>query len=209
MSKILALERVRLRIADDLHDDIGSELSGIALESDLIARQLPAGTPQQTRLLMLGQTVRKASGDLHDVVWFVNPEFDKLPDLIARMRTVADKMLTGHQVTFDIPADIPPVPLGMEFKRHLLMMFKEMLNNIVRHAKAQNVRILFELEGMHFKLCVKDDGIGFDTSTESAGRGLVLMRSRTTAIGGRCTLKSGPDSGTTICIEGDIIRSED
>ncbi len=209
ISRLLALERVRLRIADDLHDDIGSELSSIALESELIARQLPAGTPQQTRLFNLGRLVRSAADNLRDVVWVVNPELGRFPDLLDRIRGVAEKMLAGHHFTLDIPGNAPPHPLDMEFRRHVLMIFKEMLNNVVRHARAANVRIFVEVKGKQIRLCVKDDGIGFDTTVKSSGRGLAGMRSRAAAIKGILTLESAQPSGTTICLEADIIHSDD
>ena len=209
LARVRATERLRLRIADDLHDDIGSELSGIALEADLIARSLPPESPARPRLTNVGQTIRSAGENLRDVVWIVNPELDSVPDLIARMNSTAARMLLSHQYTFESPAGPSPVSLSLEFKRHVLMMFKEMLNNIVRHARATNVQIEVTHRNGHFRLCVLDNGTGFDSTAEVDGRGLASLRSRAEAIGGVLTIESTPGSGTRVCMEADITRSGD
>ena len=209
LARVRETERLRLRIADDLHDDIGSELSGIALQADLIARSLPPDSPARARLTNVGQTIRSAGENLRDVVWIVNPDLDSVPDLITRMRSTAARMLAGHQYTFDSPAADPSVSLSLEFKRHVLMMFKEMLNNVIRHARATNVRIEVTLQSPRFRLCVADNGAGFDSTSEAGGRGLASLRLRAGAIGGVLTIESAPGSGTRVCLEADITRSGD
>ena len=209
LSKLLELQCLRLRIADDLHDDIGSELSGIALESDLIARQLQGETPQHLRLVNVGRSIRAAADNLRDVVWIVNPELDTVPDLAARMRAVAAKMLAGHRLTFESSASLLQYSLEMEFKRHVLMMFKEMLNNVLRHAGATHVQIEVHLKAQHLRVNVKDDGIGFTLSSDFTGRGLAGLRARAAAIGGTLTIESTPGLGTRVCLEADITRSSD
>ena len=209
LSKLLELQRLRLRIADDLHDEIGSELSGIALESDLIARQLQRATPQHLRLTNVGRSIRAAADNLRDVVWVVNPELDTVQDLVARMRAIAAKMLASHQVTFESSTNPSWSSLDLEVKRHVLMMFKEILNNILRHASATHVHITLNFKENHLHLSVKDDGVGFTPSSQFTGRGLAALRSRAAAIGGKLTFESKPGSGTHVCLEADITRSSD
>jgi signal transduction histidine kinase len=209
VTKLLAMERLRLRIADDLHDDIGSELSGIALESDLIARRLPVESPERARLSEVGESIRRAADGLRDAVWIVNPELDTLEDLVNRMRSIAAKLLAGQQHHFDVSARGVSVPLDMEFKRHTILIFKEILNNVVRHARATSVRIELSVEGSTFSMCVEDNGIGFDVSAPSQGRGLSTLRRRAAAIGGRLDLERITPSGTRVCLEARIIRSSD
>ena len=209
LSKLLDLQRLRLRIADDLHDEIGSELSGIALESDLIARQLQRATPQHLRLTNVGRSIRAAADNLRDVVWVVNPELDTVQDLVARLRAIAAKMLAGHQLTFESSTNPSWCSLDLEFKRHVIMMFKEILNNILCHASATHVHIELNLKEKHLHLSVNDDGVGFTPSSHFTGRGLAALRSRAAAIGGKLTLESKPGSGTHVCLEADITRSSD
>jgi ligand-binding sensor domain-containing protein len=209
IAKFMELQRLRLRIADDLHDDIGSELSGIALESELIARQLPAGTPQHTRLVNVGRSIRKASDNLRDVVWIVNPELDKVPDLVTRLQGIATKMLAGHRVSFQTSGSAEQCTLGMEQKRHIVMMFKEILNNIVRHARASHVQIEVDVTEAHLRLKVSDDGVGFSLPSRSPGFGIAGLHTRAAAIGGTITLESTPSAGTRVCLEASILHSDD
>lgn len=206
VEKIVAVERLRLRIANDLHDDIGSDLSSLALESDLLARRLPDGDPGQERLRAVGRTMRIAADNLRDVVWIVSPDQDRIQDLVERMREVAAKMLTGIQYEFRCAGSLLSGPLEIEFKRHVLMIFKETLHNVVRHAHASRVDVEFELNPGHMRMEVRDDGIGFDPSGKQSGRGLRSLQARASAIGGKLAVESTPGKGTTVALEADITR---
>jgi len=207
LSGIRAMERLRLRIADDLHDDIGSALSAVALESDLIARRLRSEPEEQQRVQEVGRGVRSAADTLRDVVWIVNPEQEKLGDLVVRLRAVAGAMLRGIDVTFTGPDGSRHLALEMEFKRNVLLMYKEILNNIARHARASKVTILIEETESMMHVCVRDNGIGFDRTAENEGRGLKSICARAETIGGSLSLESTPGSGTTVCFKGRITRS--
>jgi signal transduction histidine kinase len=206
LAKMLALERLRLRIANDLHDDIGSDLSSLALESDLLSRRFPEGDPSRERLRVVGRTIRAAADNLRDVVWIVSPDRDEVQDLVERMREVAAKMLSGFSYEFRCSGSAPSGSLDIEFKRHVLMMFKEMLHNVVRHARASKVEVEFELITGHLRLCVRDDGVGFEPSAKQSGRGLYSLRARASAIGGTVTIESAPGKGTAISLEAGITR---
>jgi len=206
LAKVLALERFRLRIANDLHDDIGSDLSGLALESDLIARRLPEGDQGRKRLQTVARTIRSAADNLRDVVWIVSPDQDRVQDLVERIREVAAKMLAGIQYEFRCTGVVLSGPLDVEFKRHVLMMFKEMLHNVVCHARASRVDVEFEHGRGRIRLCVRDDGVGFDPSGAHSGRGLRSLRARASAIGGTVRIESTLGHGTVVCLEADIIR---
>lgn len=206
LAKVLALERLRLRIANDLHDDIGSDLSSLALESDLIARRLSEGDPGRERLRAVGHSIRSAADNLRDVVWIVSPDQDRGQDLEDRMRESTAKMLQGLPYEFRSTGSTFAAPLDIEFKRHVLMMFKEMLHNVVSHARASRVAVEFKLDNGHMRLCVRDDGVGFDPSGKHGGRGLRSLQARASAIGGTVTIESAPGQGTAVCLEADITR---
>jgi signal transduction histidine kinase/ligand-binding sensor domain-containing protein len=206
LAKVLALERLRLRIANDLHDDIGSDLSSLALESDLIARRIPEGDPGRERLRAVGRTIRSAADNLRDVVWIVSPDQDRVQDLEERMREGTAKMLQGLPYEFRSAGSMLSTPLDIEFKRHVLMIFKEMLHNVVSHAQASRVEVEFELNNGHMRLCVQDDGVGFEPSGKQSGRGLRSLRARASAIGGTVTIESTPGKGPAVCLEADITR---
>jgi signal transduction histidine kinase len=203
---VLALERLRLRIANDLHDDIGSYLSSLALESDLLARRFPEGDPGRERLRAVGRTIRAAADNLRDVVWIVSPDRDKVQDLIERMREVASNILSGLPYEFRATGSDQSVALDIEFKRHVLMMFKEILHNVVCHARASRVEMEFDLNNGHMRLCVRDNGVGFDPSGKHSGRGLRSLQARASTIGGTVTIESTSGKGTAVCVEADITR---
>lgn len=209
VSRILAMGRMRIRIADDLHDDIGSELSAIALESDLIARHLNHGETERQRIAEVARSIRTAADKLRDVVWIVNPEQDKLEDLVERMRDVARCMLNGIEVQFTSTNDGRARTLDMEFKRNVLLMFKEILNNVLRHADATRVTIFLEETDDNMYVCVVDNGKGFDRTAVTHGRGLKSLAARAEAIGGSITVESAPGGGTKACINARIARSGD
>jgi ligand-binding sensor domain-containing protein len=206
LNKALEMGRLRLRIANDLHDDIGSDLSSLALESDLIARRLPEGDPGRKRLQTVGRTIRSAADNLRDVVWIVSPDQDRVQDLLERMREVAAKMLTGIQYEFRCTGVVLSGSLDVELKRHVLMMFKEMLHNVVCHARASRVDVEFQHGGGRIRLCVRDDGVGFDPSGKHSGRGLRSLQARASAIGGTVRIESTQGQGTVVCLEADIIH---
>lgn len=206
LAKVLALERLRLRIANDLHDDIGSDLSGLALESDLLACRMPEGDPGRERLRSVGGALRRSAENLRDVVWIVSPDRDRFDDLIERMREVASKMLEDLPWEFRSAGTPPAEALDLEFKRHVLMTFKEMLHNIISHARATKVEIELEIQEGRFRLCVRDDGVGFDTGATHTGRGLRSLQARASALGGALTIESAPGKGTVVCLQADIAR---
>ena len=206
LARVVALERLRLRIANDLHDDIGSELSSLALESDLIARHIPEGDPARERLRTVGRTIRGAADNLRDVVWIVSPDRDRIEDLVERMKEVAAKMLSGLHCEFRVTGSRAAPALDMEFKRHVLMMFKEILHNVSTHARASRVDVELDLQTTHMRLCVRDNGVGFNTSERHSGRGFYSLHTRASAIGGKLSVESAPGLGTAVCLEVDITR---
>jgi signal transduction histidine kinase len=94
----------------------------------------------------------------------------------------------------------------MEFKRHVLMMFKEILNNIVKHAEATSVEITLELDRERLRIRVRDNGRGFDPAVDTDGRGMKTLESRASTIGGLLTIESKQGSGTVVCVEARIAR---
>jgi len=204
--KMRGVEELRFRIANDLHDDIGSELSAIALESDLIARRLNTLPEQRRRVHEVGRAVRSAAEQLRDVVWIVNPEQEKLGDLVGRMKEVARTLLAGLEVSLSVRWTPRAVSVAMEFKRNVLLMYKEILNNIVRHAHASKATILIEVKDGLIHVCVTDNGTGFDSKAPTTGRGLKSIRARAEHIGGTLTVESTPGAGTNVCFRGRIIH---
>jgi signal transduction histidine kinase/ligand-binding sensor domain-containing protein len=200
VSRLLELERVRTRIASDLHDDIGAGLSRIAVLSE-VARHEAGGGPSAVtdHLAVISRASRELVDSMSDIVWVINPERDQLRDLVQRMRRFASDVFTsrGVEFTFRAPGDEQDLKVGAAVRRHVLLIFKESVNNIVRHSGCAKSDIELRVEGSWFILTVADDGRGFDPAQANEGNGLVNMRERARMLGGELRVASGLGQGTT------------
>jgi signal transduction histidine kinase len=199
---LLELERVRTRIATDLHDDVGSSLSQIAVLSQYASRQAARGGEEAkgslARITELSGSVVDA---MSDVVWSINPARDRMSDLVHRMRRFAVDLLSETEVnlTLDLPADDADEPMAPEVRRQVFLVFKEALHNAARHARASAVRVSFRRERDSLVLVIADDGRGIAASPSgSTGLGLANMRRRAVAIGGTLDVGPGSSGGTEV-----------
>ena len=199
----LALERVRSRIATDLHDDIGADLSQIAILSEVVRRDVSATHPQASnRLSSIAATASGLVDSMSDIVWAINPGRDSMPDLVHRMRRFVSDTLAARNIAFrfEAPADSDAVSLGADARRNVYLVLKEAVHNIVRHAHASSVDIRLERDGRWLTLAVRDDGLGFDPAERASGTGLSSMRARVEALGGRLLIDSRPGGGTCVTL---------
>jgi signal transduction histidine kinase len=189
---------LRARIAGDLHDEIGSNLGGIILLSEL-TQQTPA-LPEDARasLQEINATAQRSASAMRDIVWFLNPDFNTLADMVARMREFAATLMNGVECEFLTPPLQAAPSLPLEFRRNLFFAFKEMLHNIVKHAGAKRVSIRLEQAGRHLTLRVRDDGRGFNPTAASSGHGLRSLRQRAANLDGQLSVESQPGKGTCI-----------
>jgi signal transduction histidine kinase len=194
------LERTRRRIADDLHDDLGSKISSVALMIDVAGRD--ADPRHQPLLREASTTAREVARDLRDAIWLVDTGRDTLGAFLKHTRTVAARISPTRPVAIDASGPLH-VPLSMEQRRHLLLFVKEALHNAVRHAEATEIRVACRLDDGRLRLSVEDDGVGFSPDT-TCGRGLRTMPHRADALGGTFTLDTTPGHGTRATIAFDL-----
>lgn len=203
LKQLLAMERMRLRIASDLHDDIGSGLSQVSMLGELARRSLNSGNPGAAELIdrMAGAS-REAVSAMGDIVWSIHPRNDRLHGLAQRMRSFASDVLSAGDIHFDFETpDTESEPaISLEARRDLLLIFKESVTNAARHSGCGRVRASLRQEGREVRLIVEDDGKGFDTGRESNGHGLGTIRARAEKLGGRCEIRSGSGAGTRIAV---------
>lgn len=193
------LERLRMRIAADLHDDIGSSVASIALLSQLGQRSAPPVAPASpTELAEINRIAQQTAQNIREIVWFINPDYDTLPEMVARMRDVAATMLSGVAHRFETPDELDDLKLSLEFRRDVFLVFKESLHNIVKHAHAKRVDLEVRAARGEFHLRIRDDGIGFDPQNFEGGNGLKNLRLRLEQLGGRVEVDSAPQRGTTL-----------
>ena len=203
VERLLELERVRTRIATDLHDDIGSSLSQIAVLSEVARRQAnrgEAGTSNQ--LSLIARISRESVDAMSDIVWAINPQRDSLGDLTGRMRRFAGEIFPGRDIEFNFRAWVPEqdIKLGADVRRQTFLIFKECVNNIVRHSACTEADIELRLDGPWLVMKLVDDGKGFDPAEAKAGHGLASMRRRAAALGGQLQIDSNRGRGTVVTL---------
>ena len=203
IAQIQRVERTRRRIADDLHDGIGSKISSVALRLDMVGRTAAMPDAARATLATLSSTARSVVGDLRDTVWLVDAEHDDLASVVSRMEQFAVATLDGRG-TVAAPAEVPPRTLAMEARRDLYLLFTEALHNAVRHADADRVDVRIEADAERVAFAVEDDGKGFDPATADAGRGLTTMRRRAEALGGTVSWAPREGGGTAVRFAADL-----
>lgn len=215
--RLLEIEHIRLLIAADLHDDIGSGLTRITLLSDAMLRQYlsifetASETLQIEKLHSMGNSLRESMQrvsaisrelveNMSDVVWSIDPRNDSLAKLLLRIKSFAIEVCEQKdiQLKYSAPATLESIMIGSDVSRSLLLVSKEALNNIVKHAECSNVSICVEHAHHRITLRIEDDGKGFDEHMLKRINGLQNMRARVKKAGGTIDIFSTPQSGTRI-----------
>ena len=207
IGRLLEMERLRVRIASDLHDDLSSDLSGVALAAESMARRAELSDEDRTRLAQVRDTARHLVDGVRDIVWAINPEHDTMEATVRKMRQVARDLLVECDWSFEASPAARSGGIDMTHRRDLLLIFKESLHNVVRHARAERVDVDLEMEGSSLLLRVADDGVGFDPATVEAGNGLASIRRRAAVMGAELDLRSHPGRGTRLLVR--IPRTRD
>lgn len=207
--RLIELERVRTRIATDLHDDIGASLSKIAILSDVAAQQMVTkDSPVAGPLVQIADTSRDCVDAMSDIVWAVNPQRDHLTDLTYRMRRFAEDFLDAKGIEFSIRSSLDErdVHLGADLRREVYLIFKECVSNLVKHSSCTEAALTFSISGPWLTITIADNGKGFEpgsngTETGMGGHGLASMQRRAQALGGSLTIDSHAGSGTKITLK--------
>ena len=200
--RLADIERVRRRIATDLHDDIGSSLTQIAILSEVVRQRTQTNAAAAEPLELIAAASRELVDSMSDIVWAINPEKDHLRDLTQRMRRFAsDVFATGDIVCqLRLPDSSQEVKLGANMRREVFLIFKESIHNLVRHSAGTEAKIIFTCSEQALRLELRDNGKGFDPAGESDGHGLASMRERARAINGTLAFNSQPGQGTTVTL---------
>jgi signal transduction histidine kinase/ligand-binding sensor domain-containing protein len=195
--RALAMERTR--IARDLHDDLGTALTGLALELDVIGRDSPGAPRLSSRLNEAARRVRELAERMREVVWSVNPRCDTVSSLADFLEQQVSQFLRGSGVVvrLEFPEDIPPLPIAAEARHQLALSVREALTNIVRHAGATEVVLSLSISGGTLTVQIKDNGRGFEPAP-SPGQGLDNMRARLEQAGGIFEFASRRGGGTVL-----------
>lgn len=221
ITQIIKLERVRTRIATDLHDDIGSSLSKIAILSEVVRQKNGAGGTSEP-LEIIANTSRLMVDSMSDIVWAINPERDHLNDLVQRMRHFSEEILDAQDVEYQFSGAqaLKNITLGADLRREVYMIFKECVNNLAKHSQCTKAEFEIRLENENLLIEIQDNGRGFamnalSDETSSAfsfeanggasrsfgGNGLKNMRRRARNLGGELRIDSEIGKGTRIVLQ--------
>lgn len=200
--QLIRLQQVRNQIAADLHDEIGSNLTNISILSSLSKRNI--SQPQQATefLQRISEEVAASSQSLDDIIWSVNANHDTLEETVARMRLYTAELFDGAGINYELRLDpaFETTKLIMEQRRDIYMIYKEAVNNVLKHARARQVLIAITITGHQLILHIKDDGIGFEQDKVSHRHGLAGIKARVKRWNGNVRVDTGSNKGTSLHI---------
>ena len=197
--------RIRHRIQQDLHDEIGSQLSAISVAINL-NEKIPE-QPPKARMYMAtaSQCAREAIASLREVIWLTDKEILTLDQCFDVMQNRARKMVHDIKLELSFPEKAPPLQLSYQTKRNLILLFTEALNNALKHSNADTIRVDSKLDDNRMiMLSVHDNGRGFALEDVESGIGLKSMKERAHKMNGKLEIESAPGKGTTIRFTGKL-----
>ncbi|MBU0473621.1 MAG: hypothetical protein KKF62_05615 [Bacteroidetes bacterium] len=198
VNQLLKIERIRLNISRDLHDEIGSSLSSICVESQVLMENDQIKPKEREQLSIIKKTSLDTMQAMRDIIWFINPENEWSEDIVLKMKETAANSLLEIDWSFNCTKEINLSGLNLEAKRNIFLIYKEILTNVCIHSKATNCKIEIITLPKTFKMIIIDNGIGFDYKTLKRRSGLINIQKRAEQIGGKTEIISVIGSGTKI-----------
>ena len=200
------LEHERLRIAQDIHDDLGARVTQISLVSGLAQSDLTLSEKARGEFNAISGMARELVSALYETVWAVNPENDNLDALGNYICQMVDNLCDKAQLhrrlrLAELPRDFQ---VSSHVRHNLIMAVKEAVHNAIKHAQASELSVSVDWEGTTLTIRVQDGGCGFDPAGSAAGHGLANMRRRLEHLGGTCSIQSERGRGTTVSFRIDL-----
>jgi signal transduction histidine kinase len=204
-------ERLRQRIARDLHDDMGSQLSHLALLAELGADGAAVTEQSESSFQAIAHGARDLQDAMRDLVWLLEPRSGEARDFAPRLRTTCQRLLAPAvgQVRIESDGEPPALTLPLEWTRDVLLFVKEALNNCARHSRAKSATIHLAWSASEFVFTLQDDGAGFDESAPDfeGGAGLRNLRQRAESLRGGCVIESSGGRGCRVELRAPLPRS--
>ncbi|HEV2319954.1 MAG TPA: sensor histidine kinase [Verrucomicrobiae bacterium] len=198
-----ALAQERARIARDLHDDLGSNLTEITMLATANPGSKSPPEDAAERMETIAGKSRTLVNALDEIVWAVDPNRDTLASVARYLASYAEEFLAGLKIAcrVQIPNSFPGLEVSGEVRHHLFLAVKEALNNAIRHGNANEISFRVRVNQDRLVISITDNGSGFDTSERSNGYGLLNLRNRLEHLHGQCELESSPGAGTTVSLQ--------
>jgi ligand-binding sensor domain-containing protein len=200
LNKLLAVERTRLSISQDLHDDVSASITGIVyFVHALISSLNEKITPDVQKLLsLINENAVNVQESMSDIIWSINPGNDKWNVILPKFRRYASDLCESKKIKYsiDIPQEIITQSTEMEMRYDLWLIFKELVTNSVKHSYCSQLVISISELNNYLYLNVTDDGIGFDPSITTERNGIKNIYTRIKSINGKIDLVTAPGKGT-------------
>jgi ligand-binding sensor domain-containing protein/two-component sensor histidine kinase len=209
IKELLKRQAIRNRIAQDLHDSVGSTLSSISVYSQVAKIQYDRGNNAELKHVLdrIGVTSTDMISEMNDIVWALNPQNDNMEKIVQRMESFAKPLLKTKDISFNFNYDpnLLQLNLSMEKRKNFYLIFKEAVNNVLKYSNCKNLEISVRLLQQQIEFFLKDDGQGFDkeqlktlAARSMSGNGLNNMKRRAQEMGGECDIQSQPGKGTIV-----------
>ncbi|MCP5060980.1 MAG: hypothetical protein GY936_00755, partial [Ignavibacteriae bacterium] len=208
VQNMLAVERLRTKLAADLHDNIGSSLTEISILSEVISAKLKTSDKDINKSLnKISYKSRNLIDKMSDIVWLVNPQRDSLYDLILRLQDTYSELLADTSISFrsENLKSLEKISLSMEHRQHLFLIFKEAINNSITHSTCTEIFLNAKVHGKKLEMVLEDNGMGFEFDETKRGNGLVNMKKRSKKIDGKLRIKSELGKGTMVKYIGKVV----
>jgi ligand-binding sensor domain-containing protein/signal transduction histidine kinase len=196
-----ALERERARIARDLHDQLGANLTQISLLGEMAETDKDLPEEIESHAKQISTTARTTAAALDEIVWATNPSNDTLEGLVTYACKYAQEYFALAGVTYRIesPPRLPATPIPPDVRHNVFLAFKESVNNVVKHAQATAAKVRVLHDEQQFILEIEDNGRGLPADATEKGRnGLRNMRKRMEDVGGEFAVVPAPERGTLV-----------
>jgi signal transduction histidine kinase len=200
-------EQVRTRIARDIHDEIGGELTRIRLLGNEVRHLMESDQEAASATIeRMARSAQEATGSLRDIVWATDPGRDTVKGLVDHLPDLLHRQLEGSGITaeLNVQHDGPDREVDPAWKSQVLRIVKEAVNNAVKYSGARSIGLVFRSDSHGFQLTIHDDGRGFLPANTSDGNGLRNMRARSAAIHGEFGLSTAAGEGCTITVTGPL-----
>lgn len=203
VKQVLKLERMRTAISSDLHDEVGASLTSISIFSEMARKSVVPASREEQYLQRIGERSRESIEKMSDIIWSINPEHDSLQQMLVRMKNHATEISEASDISvhWTEGGNLSASRLSMEQRKNIYLLFKEAMNNVVKHAKARNIWIHLACTSSLVTMKIKDDGKGFEQGNIRYGNGIKSIHRRAEALKGKVTIQSALNKGTSVQLE--------
>jgi signal transduction histidine kinase len=194
-----ALARVRLRISEDMHDEVGATLTQISILSELARKEGEGSGESADHIKRISEKSREVVDNIGEIIWAIDPNNDHLENLVAYLRQYTFQYFKSSpiQCRLEAPDDLAPLSMSAQARRNIFLVCKESMHNVIKHSQAAEFTLTLRQSPLGLEILMKDDGKGFSTEEHSGlGNGLRNMKRRMEEVGGILKIESGPGQGT-------------